>query len=89
MIETQQVTKAACGACGHVDYAPIEDEALLTLPGFQVHIIRADMVERGYACKKAHVGRVAKSLAETLEEAAEVAKPVAVVTDEASGLLAG
>jgi len=65
MIEKQEVITAKC-TCGHVDYAPVGDEALVSLPGLQVEIVHQDMVERGYACKVAHVSRVAKRLAEKL-----------------------
>lgn len=65
MIERTEVTAATCD-CGKVDYAPVEDTALESLPGLQVEIIHQDMVEKGYACKVAHVSRVAKRLAEKL-----------------------
>lgn len=63
MIENKEVRAASC-LCGHTDYAPIEDEALLSLPGFVIEVIHQDVVERGYACKLAHVARVSKALAE-------------------------
>jgi hypothetical protein len=65
VIEKREVTAAGC-LCGHVDYAPIEDEALLSLPGFKVVVIHQDMQEEGYACKSAHLGRTAKALGEKL-----------------------
>jgi hypothetical protein len=90
VIEKQEVLAAKCGACDHVDYAPVDYEEML--PGFQVIIVHQDMQEKGYACKTAHVGRVARSLAEKLHAELKLEKeesePTDGKTDDDAGLLA-
>lgn len=74
MIESEKMQVATC-VCGHKDYAPDLDTELLMLPGFVIEVIRDGLVERGYTCKLAHVGRVSKALAEAHRQESSTAAP--------------
>jgi hypothetical protein len=90
VIEKQEVLAAKCGACDHVDYAPVGYEELLS--GFEVTVVHQDFKEAGYACKTVHVGRVARSLAEKLHAELKPEKEESESTDDKTdddaGLLA-
>lgn len=64
-IENVSAVSATC-VCGHVDYAPVDRGDLLA--GFTVTVEHGTRDAVGYACKVAHMARVAKPLAEGLSK---------------------